>query len=77
MTLKEIAVDYRKTDEMIKGRIRELQQQRKGTDDPALQISLDCRVRLLTSMHRDIRDIAVICERYYDKGYHRSERYTV
>lgn len=35
------------------------------------------RLRLLEAMRRDVRDMAVICERYYDRSYHRNERYSI
>ena len=32
------------------------------------------RLRLLEAMRRDARDGAVVCERYYDRGYRCNER---
>ena len=35
------------------------------------------RLRLLEAMRRDVRDMAVICERYYDPDFHKNERYSI
>ena len=35
------------------------------------------RIRRLETIWRESRDLAVLCERYYDRGYHCNVRYTV
>ena len=31
----------------------------------------------LTALYRDTREIALVLERYYDRRYHKNERYTL
>ena len=38
---------------------------------------MDARIRMLTAMWREARDLAVLCERYYDRGYRRNGKYTI
>ena len=35
------------------------------------------RIRTLGIMWRETRDLAVLCEHYYDRGYRRNARYTL
>lgn len=76
MTLLELSVGYREQAAILKGRIIQL----RGTY-PALdqdeRIRMDVRLQMLNAMWREARDLAVLCERYYDRGYRRNERYTI
>ena len=76
MTLLELSVGYREQATTLKGRITQL----RGTY-PALdqdeKIRMDVRLQMLSAMWREARDLAVLCERYYDRGYRRNERYTI
>ena len=38
---------------------------------------LQDRIRMLSTMVREARELAVLTERYYDRGYRRNVRYTV
>ena len=38
---------------------------------------LEQRIRDLTALYRDTREIALVLERYYDRRYHKNERYTL
>ena len=38
---------------------------------------LDDRIRMLTAMWREARDLAVLTDRYYERGYRRNVRYTL
>lgn len=77
MTLKEIAMEYRRSEEMLKERIKTLRAQQRNTEDPGRREALERRIDHLRSMARDTTGVAVLCERYYERGYHRSERYTL
>ena len=37
----------------------------------------EARIRMLAIMWREARDLAVLCERYYDRGYRRNGKYTL
>lgn len=75
MTLAELAVSYRNTQELLRHRIQLVQELPACTEAEA--IAKTERLRLLEAMRRDVRDMAVICERYYDRGYRRNERYSL
>lgn len=77
MTLNEIAMEYRKSAELIDGRIRQLRKAIASAEDPARCHGLEMRIKILESMRRDARDLAVLCEHYYDKGYHSNVRYKI
>ncbi len=76
MTLYEISKDYRASAHALRGRIRELEETYPGLDREA-RIRLDERIRVLTAMWRESRDLAVLCEHYYERGYRRNVRYTI
>ena len=38
---------------------------------------LDSRIQQLRAMWREARDLAVLCEHYYERGYRRNARYTL
>ena len=38
---------------------------------------MESRIRMLTDMWREARDLAVLCERYYERGYCRNGKYTL
>lgn len=76
MTLIEISVEYRAQAAVIQQRLRELQAQLPELD-PDLRSAMEGRIRMLTVMWREARDLAVLCERYYDRGYRRNGKYTL
>ena len=38
---------------------------------------LELRIRILSAMWREARDLAVLTDRYYERGYRRNVRYTI
>ena len=75
MTLMELAESYRDTADVFRHRIQLVEELPARTE--AEVIAKAERLRLLEAMRRDVRDMAVICERYYDKTYHRNDRYSI
>ena len=49
----------------------------EGAEDPDERGRLEDRIRLLSVMLREARELAVLTERYYDRGYRRNVRYTI
>lgn len=76
MTLLRMAADYRRSADLIRLRIVALKDAQR-TADPEEKARLEQRVRELKALHRDTREIALVLERYYDRRYHRNERYTL
>ena len=41
------------------------------------QLLLADRIRILRGILRETRELAVLCERYYERGYRRNAKYTL
>lgn len=65
MNIYELAMEYGHTADLLRGRIRQLEQEKKLTDDEQLQLQLDGRIRPLRAMYRETRDVARHLEGYY------------
>jgi uncharacterized protein (UPF0262 family) len=71
----ELSVSYRQQADALRHRIQLVSELPARTaEERTAKIE---RLRLLEAMRRDVRDVAVICERYYDRSYRRNERYTL
>ena len=77
MTLREMSVEYRAQATALRGRMQELEKAWKQTKDPAERANLEGRIWTLGVLWRETRDQAVLLERYYERGYHRNEKYTL
>ena len=77
MKLEEIAVEYRDSAQLLEKRIRQLKRELSGTQDRLERIRLETRIEMLTAMFRETRDVAVVCERYYERGYCRNAKYKI
>lgn len=79
MTMIELAVEYRQSAVLLKERIAILKAQL--AHDSALcemdKFRLRGRIDALTKMEREVTEIAVLMERYYERGYRRNVRYSV
>ena len=67
MTLLRMAASYRRSGELIRLRIIALRDAAK-TAEPEERSRLEQRIR---------DEIALVLERYYDRRYHKNERYTL
>ncbi len=77
MTLRELSNEYRIHAELLRGRITQLREEREKTGDETERFRLEGRIRTLEAMWREARDLAVLTERYYDRGYRRNAKYTI
>ena len=77
MTLSELSGQYRAGAEALRARALDLEGRRQGEADAAARRLLDGRIRLLRAMWREARELAALCEHYYERGYRRSGRYTL
>ena len=75
-TLLRMAASYRQSGDLIRLRIIALRDAAKTADDDE-RARLEQRIRDLTALYRDTREIALVLERYYDRRYHKNERYTL
>lgn len=77
MKLKELALSYRESARWLAGRIRQLKGELEQAEDPLKQRELRRRIETLWAMYRETRDVAVVCERYYERGYCRDAKYKI
>ena len=77
MKLKELALSYRESARWLAVRIRQLKGELERAEDPLERSSLEGRIRILWTMYRETRDVAVVCERYYERGYCRNAKYKI
>ena len=78
MTLLELSAEYRSSAEALRERALTLEHRlREYQWDAAGRVQLEDRIKLLRTMWREARDLAVLCERYYDRGYRRNVKYTI
>lgn len=77
LKLKELAVSYRNSAQLLLQRMNRLRWEREHTNDPVERRQLEIRIETLQAMYRETRDIAVVCERYYERGYCRNAKYKI
>ncbi|MEG1720597.1 MAG: hypothetical protein RRY65_02605 [Pseudoflavonifractor sp.] len=77
MTLIEMAVEYRISARALRERIDRVRCLRSVARTREERVLLDERIKVLETMWRETRDIAVVMERYYDRGYRHNAKYTV
>lgn len=76
MTLLEIAAEYRKQERRLQTRIRTLRRQEKDCTQQQL-ISLNRRINELIALKRETRELAMLLEHYYERGYNKRGKYTL
>ena len=77
MTLMHMAASYRRGGELIRLRIIALQDAIRETEDPEEKRRYEQRIKDLSTFYRESREVALVLERYYDRRYHKNERYTL
>ena len=77
MTLQEMGAAYRDQAQVLRRRIGELEEARLRAEERAEKDRLTWRIDLLRSIWRETRDLAVLLERYYERGYRRNGQYTL
>ena len=65
MNIYELAMEYGHSAELLQSRIRQLEQEKKLTEDEERRLRLEGRIRPLRAMYRESRDIARHLEGYY------------
>lgn len=77
MTLKELSVEYRAQARTLDIRICQLRGALEYIEDEDKRCRLQARIHMLSTMLREARELAVLTERYYDRGYRRNAKYTL
>ena len=77
MTLRELSECYEEAAIPLRARLRQLRQELAQTEDPEEIWHLKRRIAELTPMLTQMNELAELTAHYYDRGYWRSEKYTV
>ena len=77
MTLSELSLCYEEAAIPLRQRLRQLRQQLHQTTDPDEIWRLKRRIAELTPILTQMNELAELTAHYYDRGYYRSEKYTV
>ncbi|MBR4289192.1 MAG: hypothetical protein IKT52_00945 [Oscillospiraceae bacterium] len=77
MTLAELSRCYEEAAVPLRSRLNRLRTELADTDDPEEIWHLKRRIAELTPMLTQMNELAELTAHYYDRGYYRSEKYTV
>jgi hypothetical protein len=77
MMLSEMSIFYADSANAIRLRIAELREEAKRQTDAERARALRRRIVVLTPLLREMRELAALTEHYYDRSYHKHERYTL
>ena len=77
MTLSEMSQTYQDSAAVIHQRIVTLRQQERTQDGPDQAFRLRQRIDELTPLWREARELTALTAHYYDRSYHKHERYTL
>ena len=77
MTLQQISRDYENAAVLLRQRMRLLRQMLAATEEPEEIWHLKRRIAELTPMLTQMNELKELTEHYYDRGYYRSEKYTL
>lgn len=77
MTMLELSRCYEEAAVPLRARLRQLRQLLAQTQDPEEIFHLKRRIQELTPILTQMNELAELTAHYYDRGYWRSEKYTV
>ena len=75
MTLGEISRDYREAADLMRQRLADLRSRARCEEDPDKLWHIKREIADLTPVLTQLNELAELTEHYYDKGYHRNEKY--
>ena len=77
MTLEELSLTYREAAVPLRARLQELRLALAAAEDPEEIFRLKRRIAELTPMLTQVNELAELTAHYYERGYWRSEKYTL
>ena len=77
MTLSEMSLSYRDSAEVLRLRLIELRLARRQCRTRKQIRALDARIRALSPLLRQCRELAALTQHYYERSCPRNERYCV
>ena len=77
MTLQELSLCYEAAAVPLRARLKELRKMLAQARDPEEIWHIKRRIGELTPMLTQMNELAELTAHYYDRGYYRSEKYTL
>jgi uncharacterized membrane protein YccC len=77
MTLAELSRCYEEAAVPIRARLRQLRAELAEAEDPEQIWQLKRRIAELSPILTQMNELAELTAHYYDRGYYRSEKYTL
>ena len=77
MTLREMSRDYEYAASLLRARLKYLRQKLAEAEDAEEIWHLKRRIAELTPMLTQMNELAELTAHYYERGYWRSEKYTL
>ena len=77
MTMMELSRSYEESALLLRRRLKLLRQKMTVETDPEAVFQLRRRIAELTPMLTQMNELADLTAHYYDRGYYRSEKYTL
>ena len=77
MTLLEMSAWYAESADAIRQRMAQLRAQERTEADPEAARRLRLRIETLRPLLRETRELAALTARYYDRSFHKYEKYTL
>ena len=77
VTLQELSAGYRESAQLLRSRLSLLRSLLAQAQDPEVIWHIKRRIAELTPMLTQMNELAELTERYYEKGYYRSKKYTL
>ena len=77
MTLRELSLCYEEAAVPLRSRLKLLRQMLQQTEDPEEIWHIKRRIAELTPMLTQMNELAELTAHYYERGYYRSEKYTL
>ena len=77
MTLLELSTTYLDSADLLRTRIRELRLAQREAVDPEVVRQLQSRISALVPLLKEMRELAALTAHYYDRWYHRNEKYSL
>lgn len=77
MTLLELSQQYAHSAHLLRMRIRTLRQMARAAEDEETRKRLHRRIADLQPMLSQCRQLQLLTAHYYERSFHRNERYTL
>jgi ribosomal protein L29 len=77
MTLQELSKDYEEAAKPLRLRLHQLRKMLASATEPEEIWHIKRRIAELTPMLTEMNELAELTARYYERGYYRSEKYTL